>query len=103
MKGWDADLCWIDSKIPKKERKSSQAWRNGRRQRQVTKSQISIRETKSGQNIKSGRNLKSEFGARSPIFTTLLSPSQLNVKTGFKAELIFPGQVGTGRAFLSFV
>ena len=35
VKGWDADLCWIDSKIPRKERKSSQAWRNGRRQRQV--------------------------------------------------------------------
>jgi len=35
VKGWDADLCWIDSKIPKKERKSSQAWRNGRRQRQL--------------------------------------------------------------------
>jgi len=35
VKGWDADLGWIDSKIPKKERKSSQAWRNGRRQRQL--------------------------------------------------------------------
>lgn len=35
VKGWDADLGWIDSKTPKKERKSSQAWRNGRRQRQL--------------------------------------------------------------------
>lgn len=35
VKDWDADLGWIDSKIPKKERKSSQAWRNGRRQRQL--------------------------------------------------------------------
>jgi hypothetical protein len=35
VKGWDADLGWIDSKIPKKGRKSSQAWRNGRRQSQL--------------------------------------------------------------------
>ena len=41
VKCWDADLGWIDSKIPKKGRKSSQAWRNGRRQRQVKNSQIS--------------------------------------------------------------
>merc|ERR1712032_1766057 len=34
VKGWDTDLGWIDSKIPKKERKSTQAWKNGRRQRQ---------------------------------------------------------------------
>ena len=36
VKGWDADVGWIEeSKTPKKDRKSSQAWRNGRRQRQV--------------------------------------------------------------------
>jgi len=35
VKGWEAELGWIDSNIPKKGRKSSQAWRNGRRQRQL--------------------------------------------------------------------
>ena len=39
VKGWDADVGWIEeSKTPKKDRKSSQAWRNGRRQRQVRES-----------------------------------------------------------------
>ena len=57
VKGWDADLGWIDSKIPKKGRKSSQAWRNGRRQRQVKNSQI-LTETKSVKITKSGQNTK---------------------------------------------
>ena len=47
VKGWDADLGWIDSKIPKKGRKSSQAWRNGRRQSQVKNKYL--------QNITSGQ------------------------------------------------
>jgi len=53
VKGWDADLGWIDSKIPKKERKSSQAWRNGRRQRQLhSKSHAKQPRTNSASNPK---------------------------------------------------
>lgn len=34
-KGWELEAGWIQSKYPRNERKSSQGWRTGRRQRQL--------------------------------------------------------------------